>query len=131
MEVKQISQKKLKDFGLIIGFSFPLIIGFLIPFFWGHPFRTWTIFVGALSLILSLVKPKALYLPYKLWIKLGNILGWINSRIVLGIVFFCVLLPIAILMKILGYDPLNKNKLSSNTYKEYKLNHNIDINRIF
>ena len=88
MKVKQISTKILKDFGLIISFCFPLFIGFLIPFFGGHSFRKWTIFVGLLLFIFSLLKPKVLYLPYKLWIKLGDLLGLINSHIILGIVFF-------------------------------------------
>ena len=63
--------------------------------------------------------------------KIGEILGWINSRIILGLVFVFVLQPIAILMRIFGYDPLRINKNGLTTYKEKRKNNKIDINRIF
>ena len=45
MQSKQNS-KKLREFGIVVGFCFPLIIGFLIPLLFGHDFRIWTIFIG-------------------------------------------------------------------------------------
>ena len=131
MTKKKISTKMLKDFGILIGLGFPIIIGFFIPFFTGHSFRIWTLFIGISSLILSFFSPNLLYLPYKLWIIIGYVLGWINSNIILGIVFFLVLLPISIIMKCLGYDPLKNNKSSAKTYKIDKTNHKIDLKRIF
>ena len=131
MNKKQISKKILKDFGILIGFGFPLIIGFIIPFITGHSFRIWTLFFGITSLILSYFNPKLLYFPYKLWMGLGDVLGWINSRIILVLVFFFVLLPIAIVMKLFGYDPLKTKKSFVSTYKIDKINYKIDLKRIF
>ena len=64
---------------------------------------------------------------------LGNILGLINSRLILGIIFFIVLVPISIVMRIFGYDPLKKKKITTNknSFKEYKLGYKIDLTRIF
>ena len=128
---KVITKKQLREFGIIVGLFFPLIIGWLIPFLSGHLFRFWTIFVALPFLIIGVAKPQLLLYPYKLWMKLGYFLGWINSRIILGLIFFIVLLPIAIFMRIFGYDPLKKKKFKKSSYRESNKNHKVDLTRIF
>ena len=110
MKIKIISNKKLREFGLIIGFSFPIIIGFIIPLVFGHPFRLFTLFISFPLIILGIIKPSFLYFPYKIWMIIGQSLGWLNSRIILGIVFIFILIPIALFMKFFNYDPLKKRK---------------------
>ena len=127
----KLSKKELREFGIIIGFGFPFFIGFLIPFFSGHTVRYWTLWVGTFGIFLGLFLPNSLYLPYKIWMKLGYLLGWVNSRIILGIVFVFVLQPISIFMKIIGYDPLRKKKFLTKTYKENTSDKKIDLTRIF
>ena len=125
------SKKELRDFGFVVGLGLPIIIGWLLPSIYGHHFRVWTLWVGLPVLILEVTKPSLLFYPYKFWVKLGHVLGWINSRIILGLVFVFVLQPIAFLMRIFGYDPLRINKNGLTTYKEKRKNNKIDINRIF
>ena len=131
MRKKQLSTKKLKEFGFLIGFCFPLIIGWLIPAFWGHSFRFWSIWVGLFALTITIIKPRLLFYPYKLWMLLGHVLGWINSRIILTMVFIFVLLPISLIMKSFGYDPLRIKKKNDVSYREINDNHIIDFTRIF
>ena len=88
------SKKILREVGLLIGLLFPVLIGWIIPFLGGHPFRFWTLFIGVPALILGSFSPKLLKKPYFLWIKLGHYLGWINSRLILGIVFLLSLIHI-------------------------------------
>ena len=128
---KSTSIKKLREFSLIIGFGFPIIIGWLIPVIYSHHFIVWTLWVGITALFLGLIAPKVLYLPYRLWMQIGDLLGWFNSHIILGIVFFLVLLPISFLMKLIGYDPLRIKRKVTKTYKEYRKNKNIDLKKIF
>ena len=127
---KTISQKKLREFGLLIGFGFPLII-VLLPFISGHSFRTWTLWLGVPGLILGLTAPSLLLYPYKAWMAIGHSLGWLNSKLILGVVFLFVLQPIALVMRIAGYDPLKIKKNNKATYKEDKTHHKINLNRIF
>ena len=63
--------------------------------------------------------------------KLGLTLGWINSRIILGLVFIIVLLPISVVMRLIGYDPLRTKLKELKTYRENRKNHKIDLTRIF
>ena len=92
---KPISNKQLLEFGLLIGFGFPFLIGWVFPALAGHGFRLWTLFVAVPVLILGLISPRLLIYPYKSWMALGHVLGWINSRVILGLVFILVLLPIS------------------------------------
>ena len=126
-----ISKTQLRNFGVLIGFMFPFIFGFLIQFISGSDFRYWTILIGALFLIFGLALPKYLINIYKFWMKIGEVLGFINSHIILGLVYFIVLCPIAFLMKFFGHDPLNKKFQSKKSYYEYCKEKEIDLTRIF
>tara|TARA_B100001027_G_scaffold165472_1_gene117544 strand:+ start:2042 stop:2434 length:393 start_codon:yes stop_codon:yes gene_type:complete len=128
---ESISKKQLREFGLLVGFGFPLIIGWIIPVIGGHLFKAWTLGVGLPLLVLGIFAPNTLIYPYKFWMNLGLILGWINSRIILGIIFIFILEPISLVMRLIGYDPLRLKKISKKTYKENKKNHKIDLKRIF
>ena len=125
------SKKELREFGLLIGIGFPLFIGFVLPAITGHMFRSWTLIVAIPFLILGIVKPQVLFYPYKSWMALGHVLGWINSRIILGMVFLIVLQPIALIMKSLGYDPLKEKKNNEKSYREIKKNQEIALTKIF
>ena len=111
------SIKRYKEFGYLVGFGFPLIIGYLIPYFSGHTFRTWTLFFGIPILIIGIIKPSFLKYPFKIWMKIGYLLGWINSKLILGIVYIVVLQPISLMMKLLGHDPLKKINKLKKTYR--------------
>ncbi len=127
----KINKKQLREFGLLLGLGFPIIIGWLIPAIWGHFFKSWTLWIGIPSLILGVFSPGILFYPYKIWMQIGNTLGWINSRIILGIVFLLVLQPIAFIMKMFKYDPLRKIKNNEFSYREKRENDKIDLTRIF
>ena len=126
-----ISKKKLREFGFLIGFGFPILIGWILPTIAGHGFRSWTIWISFPILILGLIAPRLLLYPYKSWMALGHALGWINSRIILGLVFLLVLQPIAFTMKLFGYDPLRKKKNNESSYREKNEHRIIDLTRIF
>ena len=128
---KHISQKTLREFGFLIGFIFPFLIGWILPLIGGHSFRNWTLFISIPSIILAFTKPILLLYPYTAWINLGNILGWVNSKIILGLVFLIILQPIAFIMRILGHDPLRTKKFDQKTYREIKTNHKVNLNKIF
>ena len=128
---KNISEKILREFGLIIGFLFPILIGWILPSLGGHPFRLWTLWIGIPSLILAILRPGILLYPYRFWMKLGLILGWINSRIVLMLVFLIVLQPIAFIMRLLGHDPLRTKKSGEESYREVKTNKKMNLKKIF
>ena len=126
-----ISKKQLREFGLLIGFGFPILIGWLLPLLLRHQFRIWTLWIGFLGLVIGLTAPRLLHYPYKGWMALGHVLGWINSHIILGLVFIFVLQPIAYIMRLTGYDPLKTKRKVEKTYREVRKDKDIDLKRIF
>ncbi len=128
---KKTSKKNLREFGLLIGFGFPLLIGLLMPALSGHGFRLWTIWIGLPAFIIGLTSPNLLNYPYKTWIAFGHALGWVNSKIILGLIFIIVLLPIAFLMRLTGYDSLRTKRKREKTYREKRKQIPTDLTRIF
>ena len=127
-----ITKKRLQEFGFILGIGFPLIIGWLFPYISGHFFRTWTLIIGIPILFLAIFLPEILQVPYKIWMQIGLILGWLNSRIILGLIFLLVLIPISFIMKIFKYDPLQKGFYKEKkSYREVIKNHETDLTKIF
>lgn len=124
--------KQLREFGYLIGFSFPILLGWLLPALFNHGFRVWTLWIGIPSLILGLLAPKLLAWPYKGWMALGYSLGWVNSHVILGLVFLFILQPIAFAMRLFGHDPLQrKSNADSPSYRELRKNRDINLKRIF
>ncbi|MFN9546908.1 MAG: SxtJ family membrane protein [Cyanobacteriota bacterium] len=125
------SRRQLREFGLLIGLVFPILLGWLLPALHGHPFRMWTLWIGAPALVLGLAWPRALAWPYRGWMALGHALGWINSHLILGLVFLLVLQPIAAVMRALGHDPLRRRRTTGESYREKPSGSTVDMRKIF
>ena len=129
--MEKVTDTTLRNFSYVTGLGIPLILGLILPKLMGHEFRSWTLIIGVPILVFGIIKPNKLIYIYKGWMKIGHILGWFNSRLILGLVFFLVLQPISLIMKIIGYDPLCLKSKSKKTFKEYRKHTKIDLNRIF
>ena len=103
-----------RGFGLIFSAVF-VIIG-LYPVLQGQDIRLWALIIALIFLFFGIFLPKALIVPNKLWFKFGILLGAIVSPIIMGIIFFLVVTPTGIIMRLLGKDllrqKLNKSKKS-------------------
>ena len=95
-----------RSFGIIFSFVF-LIVAFW-PLTNVEQIRIWSLVVSFIFLILGLMNSKMLYPLNKLWFKFGILLGNVISPVVMGIVFFLVVTPIGLIMKILRKDLLRK-----------------------
>ena len=106
-------QKKTsnRSFGLLFFFVFLIIACW--PILNSESIRLWALIISLVFLILGLLNSKILIPLNKGWVKLGESLGKIIAPIVMFLVFFTILTPIAILLKLFGKDLLKikKNKL--------------------
>ena len=110
---------QLRQFGLLLGFLMPLFFCVLLPALHRQSAPLWPIAVGIILILLGWLAPESLTLAYRGWMALGRILGYINSHLILGVVFIVVLQPIALIMRCLGHDPLRRRwDKSSNSYRE-------------
>ena len=106
-----IKKKNNITFGILF-FIFFLIIG-LYSLISSGTIRIWSITVSLVFLIITIIKPNLFTSLNKLWIKFGILLGKIISPIVMGLIFFFVVTPIGILMKILKKDVMGLKRGAS------------------
>ena len=128
---KYMDKKQLRDFGLLIGFLFPSIFGFLIPYLYSHDFRLWTLAVGFSLIIFALVAPLKLKSIYDKWISIGYLLGNINSVLILSLIFIFLMQPMALIMRLLKYDPLKRAFNKNKSYKEPNKDAIVNLEKIF
>ncbi len=103
-----------RSFGIVFFIVFLLIA--LYPLTYSQDIRIWSVIISIIFLVLGLFNSKILTPLNKLWFKFGIFLGKIISPIIMGIIFFLVVTPIGLLMRLLGKDLIN---LKYNNNKSY------------
>jgi len=103
-----------KSFGIVF-FTVFLIIA-IWPLLNGYEIRYWSLIISIVFLILGILNSKILTPLNKIWFKIGILLGNFIAPIVMGIIFFLIVTPTSIIMKILGKDVLNLKKNNNNSY---------------
>lgn len=93
---------ELKRFGLTMMWVFPLVFMGLLPWLFERGLPWWPLVLSGLLATLYLAYPKGLYYPYRIWMAIALVLGWINTRIILGFAFFGLILPIGLLLRLFG-----------------------------
>ena len=114
MKHKDIKIGSNRNFGIVFFVVF-LLIGFW-PILSGNELRIWSILISLIFLILGILNSKVLTPLNKAWFRFGIFLGNFVSPIIMGIIFFLVVTPIGLLMKLLGKDLINLKKNNEKTY---------------
>ncbi|WP_107669014.1 SxtJ family membrane protein [Cyanothece sp. BG0011] len=117
-EIPKLDKKGLREFGLITGGMIALLFGLLLPLLWGHslPLIPWIIaaVLGSLGLLI----PQSLAPIYQGWMRVAQVLAWVNSRVILGLIFFIIVTPMGLFMKLIKRDPLTRKfEFRSETYR--------------
>jgi hypothetical protein len=102
-----VDAKQLRSFGLLVGGAFG-IIGLWPLLIRGEPPRPWALGLAVALAGVGLVLPTSLRRVHQAWMLAGHALGWINTRIILGVVYYGLLTPIGVTMRLLGKDPMNR-----------------------
>ena len=103
-----------RSFGIVFFILFLLVA--LYPTINSEGIRMWSIIVSLIFLVLGLLDSKILTPLNKVWFKFGILLGRVISPLIMGVIFFFVVTPIGLIMRILGKDVLNLKYNSNKTY---------------
>lgn len=103
-----LTTKDFRHFGLIMGIMIALIFGAIIPWFCKELFRKIPLIIGAVFITWAFVAPITLKPLYRIWMLIGSVLGWINTRIILIFLFYLVFTPMGLVMKCLRRDAMNR-----------------------
>ena len=94
-----------RSFGIVFSIVFLLIA--IYPLINSDGLRVWSLIIAIIFLVLGLINSKILTPLNKLWFKFGILLGKIVSPVIMGLIFFLVVTPIALIMRTIGKDLLN------------------------
>ena len=114
MDHKDIKIGSNRSFGIVFFLVFLLIS--IYPFLKDGDIRLWSLIISIIFLFLGLLNSNLLSPLNKLWFKFGLLLGKIISPIIMVIIFFLVVTPIAVIMRLLKKDLLNLKFKENNTY---------------
>ena len=103
-----------RSFGIVFFIVFLLIA--LYPLIKGNDLRIWSLLISFIFLALGLINSKILTPLNRLWFKFGLLLGKFISPLIMGIIFFIVVTPIGIIMRLLKKDLLNLKYNKKETY---------------
>ena len=111
---KKIKISSNRSFGIVF-FVFFLIVS-LYPLYFNNSLNIWALILSIIFLILGLINSKILTPLNILWFKFGMLLGRIISPIIMGMVFFFVVTPTGLLMKLFNKDLLRLKKKDTKSY---------------
>jgi hypothetical protein len=103
------SDTELRNFGLVVGGLSAALFGLVAPWLRHRPWPLWPWILATALVISGLLTPYLLYYPQLVWSRVGKLLGWINSRIVLNLLFFLLFVPAGLLARCFKWDPLKRN----------------------
>jgi len=113
-------KKQVRTFGWGLTVFF-LVIGTLKVIFSGQIVLHWHFIAAGIAAVVNLIFPLAMLSVYKLALFIAKGLGWFNTRLLLGILYFFVFTPIALILKIMGRDLLDRKiDRQAETYWNYR-----------
>lgn len=113
----EVDIKQLRFFGLIVGGIF-LLLGVWPTLFHNEALRWWGVGIAGGLGLPALFLPKCLQPVYRVWMFIGEILGWINTRIILSVVFYCIVTPIGFVQRLRGHDAMRRQwETEAETYR--------------
>lgn len=103
----QEERGKLRSFGLIVGGVFAMI-GLWPALFRAEAPRLWALALAGALIVPAVVVPRSLTHVYRVWMMLGEALGWVNTRVLLGLIFYGLVTPMGMIMRRFGRDPMQR-----------------------
>ena len=111
MDIPILDNAGLRKFGLTTGAIIVALFAFFFPWIFdmvNMPMWPW-IMAGVLWLP-ALLMPAVLRPVYTTWMKIGHGIGWVNTRIILGVLFYALVLPMGLIMRLFGNDPMTRKR---------------------
>lgn len=102
MRIAADDKAALRRFGWQMAIAWPLLFGVLLPWLFNHSWPLWPWLLSAGFALSALLLPKVLYWPARLWLLFAAVMGWINTRLLLGVVFFLLLWPLGLVLRSLN-----------------------------
>jgi hypothetical protein len=107
MAASKPDSRELRHFGLVLGGLIVAIFAGL-PLLRRHVILGWPWLIAAALWVLALIAPAVLSYLHRGWTRLGEALGWLNTRVILSLLYIIVVVPIGVVMRLFGRDPMKR-----------------------
>ena len=97
---------ELRNFGYVMAGACVALFGLGLPWLLDRPWPTWPWIVAAIFAGLGKLSPGSLKVVFRMWMKFGIAMSKVTTPLVLGIVFYLVITPFGLIMRLFGRDPL-------------------------
>lgn len=108
---------QLRSFGLLTSAIVAVLFGLLLPWLFDYAWPSWPWILAALLAGLGLIAPRLLAPIHRGWMKFGHIMGFINSRLILGLMFYLMITPTGAFMRLFGWDPMRRRLGVGTSYR--------------
>ncbi len=118
-DIPSLDNQGLRKFGLITGAIIAALFALFFPWiFDATTMPIWPWVLASLLWLPALFIPAVLRPVYTTWMKFGHVMGWVNTRIILGALFYVMILPMGLIMRLFGKDPMaRKLDKSASSYR--------------
>jgi hypothetical protein len=119
MVVPSLDNKGLRKFGITTGIIIVILFAFFFPWLLDMAaMPLWPWILAGLLWVPALLAPATLRPVYNTWMKIGHGIGWVNTRIILGLLFYVMVMPMGLVMRLFGNDPMNRKRdKSASSYR--------------
>jgi hypothetical protein len=121
--IPDLDRKGLREFALVTGTIIAVLFGLFFPWLLEKPLPIWPWLILGILTLLGLFTPLALQPVYRIWMKFGLLISRVTTPVILGSVFFLVLTPIGLVMRLTGHDPMSRkidNEIESYRVSSHK-----------
>jgi hypothetical protein len=115
--IPELDRKGLREFGVVTGGIVAVLFGLFFPWLLERAFPIWPWVVFGVLGAWALVAPLSLRPFYRAWMRLGLLLSKITTPIVMGLVFYVVITPFALVLKLTGKDAMRRKFDDRDTYR--------------
>ncbi|MBI5075987.1 MAG: hypothetical protein HZB62_12575 [Nitrospirae bacterium] len=104
--IPELDSAELRKFGLLMAAFLVAFLGLIAPWLFGVSFPVWPWIVAAVLFFFSLTYPVGIRPLYMGWMRVALVAGSLNNYLLLSLVFIVIIVPMGMLMRLSGYDPL-------------------------
>lgn len=115
-KISKTSFRVEREFGLLVGFVFILLGSWWLYRGSWVTVATGFLALGSVLVVLGLLFPRALVYPNRAWMAFAMLLSLFTTPIILGLVFFVVVMPVGVIKRLFGWDPLRRRAPSATSY---------------
>jgi hypothetical protein len=104
--IPELDAEGLRKFGLTTGGILAALFGLLLPWLFGAGWPLWPWLLGGALVAWALVAPATLRVVYVNWMRFGLLMSKVTTPLILGLVFYLVIMPVGVVRHLLGHDSM-------------------------